>query len=410
MITGVSFLDSNFVKTIKLGVLSKVVSSLTVLLSIPIAIKSLGLDEFSTYAYIVSILGWGLLFNFGIISNVIHQLEEHKETLGSELVISHSVLSQLKRLVFISVFIPVVALLTRDIVSFDKNWPEYMLVWVVFSINWIALPIHGYLNFFKKISYLHVANIASALFSLLVIFSLRGNINDSFHLLLAIYGLPSLISLYFIFKYTKIDLWNATSCQKENLQLRKGKDFFVIDQLNQFVSHIFPVLILTVYQKSDVAMFSVTLTLLSLALSVQQIATRPLKGYLVGLETKDALTLFYRGLKIFSFVSLLIATVIFIFGKYLLYLWLDDVIVFSELQVSLIALYVLLQAIDSYCLNTLPFIYNPRVVSKFILIALLIFTPLLFFTKSYTIIIVWLIGLRFTTLLMSANFIVKLLK
>ena len=233
---------NDLINSLKWGAISKILAFIKSIVIVPIVIDSIGVNEFSNYIFYISIIGWTLIVNFGIPSEVIYSIKKHKNHKAS--VVHFFMTKQLNWLVLFAIVCAITlhTLFYSNLISID-DLKNLGLIFLIVTISWMTLPIQGYLNSELKLDLLYKSNSIASLASILLIYIFSGGISKSYEVILIVF-MPAIISNMIIASYFYLkDIRISSNTPTFNLNKQDGaiNGFFVIEELNLFLFNVMPI-------------------------------------------------------------------------------------------------------------------------------------------------------------------------
>lgn len=394
------------ISTASTGLLIKLLSIIANFVSIPLAVRALGIQEFALYAITLSLLGWSNLINFGVSSNTLRALSGATSITDTKDILLWYLTKQFK-LIF---FVPLISIIFIALnPSFDKtNYSTFLILLIsaiTSSLNWLSLPVIAYINHNRRLFAYQLGCAFASIFSILTILNLHSSFTDAWQLLainflpLAIVNLAAILLCICQGDFLRIILGKTNKNDSiSNIQYF-DKDCFLIDQLNSFFTHVLPVYLLSFHGALEATLFSITLTIIASSSTLQLAITRPMKSVISSCSSAKAIKLLYKSSSYSLAFSSFIALIFLLFGEKIVNLWYGGEVALPNIASFqiLTALYLIAQSVDSNILTLGLHTTLKKKFAKRVCLMLILFVPLLFFSKtSATTLIIILLARTFT--------------
>lgn len=348
-------------KSIAIAFLNKVMAIVIQVYYIPRIAAQMGHEEFAAYGVALALLNWTGILNFGIPSQIIHDLQS-QNTSQAETRQHYFSLT-----VKISSFLILAALLLQvvGIYKIEYKYIEiFSVVLPISAMNIISSSYEGDSNFQLKLHRIQYALFVGYFFTA-VILLFKQDVVLSVTMLIMVVFLPvSLLKFSMaIVHYVKLRPALFQKVSILNQIKRINLNFFIIEQLNLAMSHYYPIFILSVKATSeDIVKATFLITIINVILTPQAFLIRPLKGLVAKLgsdQTQKQKLMKLRYLLYVSNISLFIFWMFF--GESLIKIWLGDFYPFDEIEITLIGVYflfynfeVVTHSVDAYMNDIKP--------------------------------------------------------
>lgn len=362
---------------------------------IPVAASNMGSDEFALFGLSLAFINWITLANLGISSQIIAELK----TKGKQKTIIEYYLSTALSISTILFFIAIIILSSYVFLSSEKYLKVLAIAFFVVALNLVSAPLEGDLNFRQKLNTINVLSLIGSIISIIVLFFITTYSSEK--LLLALFLpqnlLKALVTVYSYLIKQRLKIKINISLRKliDNLKF----DFFIMEQLNNLVSHFYPIILLTIISESiEVTKYTFLVTLIGLLMFPFSLILRPLKGIISNRDAYDTVIEVDKIKRYFLIARVLFFIIWIVFGNFFMNSWLGEFNPFYNLEVILIGFYFVMQNIENIIINTDGYFGHSKRISKLVqiqLFAVIIFLPIV--SNTFTGMIIFITLMKFMT-------------